>query len=268
MRRTLALTLVSAWTAACSAAATNETNQAGPANQASAQAGPPWTVQRVSIEEEGEGTLTAWELFREHPGGRVAYRILGPARRGFSVACNGYERSTSSNPVPEEADVLRNGARESILGLIREEECEIGPDVLNGFDAGFAELERRWRAEPLPAIQNWMRTLSDYGVKRHEGAMEIEVLIADSSERLRGSVKVSELGETCPIDTSLNEERFSTAGGASARAAAARATLSRMLADAERRCNSPPGTAERWMAGFDEALAAAEQRLARAVAEP
>jgi len=267
MRRALALILVSAWATACSATATNAANQANQTtNQASAQAAPPWAVQRVAFEEEGEGTLTAWELFREHPGGRVAYRILGPSRRGFGIACNGWERTTSSNPVPAEADVRRNGARESILGLSREEECEIGPDVLVGFDAGFAELERRWQAEPLPAIQNWLPTISDNGIKRQEPDIEIEVILANSSGALQGDAKVFALGATCPIGTSLNRDRFSTAGDRAARAAAARVIVSRMVAEAVRRCNSPAGTAERWMAGFDEALAAAEARLAGATA--
>jgi hypothetical protein len=267
MRRALALILVSAWATACSATTTNEANQANQTNnQASAQAAPPWAVQRVAFEDEREGTLTAWELFREHPGGRVAYRILGPSRRGFGIACNGWERTTSSNPVPVEADVRRNAARESILGISRELECEIGPDVLVGFDAGFAELERRWQAEPLPAVQNWTPTISDIGINRQESDIEIEVVLANSSGALQGDAQVRSHGATCPIGRSQNRDRFPTAGDRAARAAAARALVSRMVAQEVRRCNSPAGTAERWMAGFDEALATAEARLAGATA--
>lgn len=223
-----------------------------------AQDNPPWTVAKETL---GNGD-TAIVLAREQPGGRAELRVLFDRRRVigvFSEHCG----SSFEFWAAADGETRRQDARDSFAGMIGADECRLGKDVLDGFDAGFAKLEAMVQSTPLPAVQAWAPGIAGYHVRREDDAFAISYDVADLTKKRLGVGMVAANREACRNEMKFFETNVKPVGDAAANAEAARAAVAGKLDEAIRTCGASPDQAARLMAGFVEAVTRQEARWAK-----
>jgi len=216
-----------------------------------------WTIAERLL-EDGSRALV---LSRQQERGRAEYRVLHEWRRTAGVYGDDCHYESGGTESAVEAERLA-AARERIANHIGTGPCTLDADVLDGFDPMFARLEELVRATPLPDVQAWSHDAAGYAIHRDAGVdIAIRYRVADLEGTRVGEVEVQSWQLGCENDP-FHRATVPPTGDLAERIAAARRAAEAQVRAALAQCSFPHLSVERLMAGFDEAVALTEARLA------
>lgn len=228
------------------------------ATSAAAQSTSGWMLAEQILEDGGRALV----LSREQPRGRAEYRVLHEWRRSAGIYGSDCYNESSGTQSAVQSERLAD-ARDRLAARIGSGPCSFDPDVLDGFDVMFARLEEMARTIGLPDVQAWVPDAAGYRIRRDAGIdISISFEPADLNYQRQGDIEVTRYDLNCPRRMLVLESRAAQTGDLATRIAAARQATEAQVRAALAQCPHPQLSAERLMAGFDEALALAEARLA------
>lgn len=227
---------------------------------ASAQTTAGWTIEERVLEDGARALV----LFRPQGQTRVEYRVRHVLVRSVARVSDGCTSEGSSTEMLTVAERLAS-ARTAITAAMEGGDCELraNPAFLRGFDEAFQELEQRVARTNFPAIQAWQTESVCCTVSRQHGfPISVTFRVADLEGARQGEAEIAAWNPDCDRGQPFYRGNAATAGDLAARVAAARAVTEAQISAALTACPVAGVTVPSLMEGFDEAVSAAEARLA------
>jgi len=223
-----------------------------------AQSSSGWVLAEQTLEDGSRAIV----LSRQQPRGRAEYRVLHDWRHTAGVYGGDCFDESSGTLSAVQSERLAD-ARDRLSAYIGSGPCSLDPDVLDGFDAMFARLEAIARTVALPDVQAWVPAAAGYRIRRDAGIdISISYTPADLNYQRQGDIEVTRYDLNCPRRMLRLESRAAQRGDLAERIAAARQAAEAQVRAALEQCPHPQLSAQELMAGFDDALRLAEERLA------